>query len=269
MKRERGKARACWICGLWLILLFACRLTGVSADVGVPVPMYWQQLDENNHPLEPVSRQMRSYTGGHPQYGPQQCYNGQAWCIRTSVNWRISHYHLDTAVNGDLTDDQKVRADRYCEATYSAATEANRFARTTGVYNCHGYAIGRTDIWVSDINKLNVDDYDAHFTNWPNMQVGVGHLTYEPGNGHSSIISAFSDDPGPHGEPFKKIDKVKQKCAQYGFYETAPAAFAEYGTPKYLWTPKPPRGQAPELPPELSVPTDTEALGGWTTSDPP
>lgn len=244
---------------LGLGVLATSRSALVLADVGIPFDRPWYQLDENGQPLEPVTRQLRSYMR---LYGPDTCYKDQPWCIRTRDGTKVLHWHLDTDVNGDLTELEKERADRYFEATYPGAKPDERFGRSSAFYNCHGYAIDRTDIWVRAFGRVLAKDYVSGPLWWPSIQPGVTLVTYS--RDHTSVVSAASDYEGPHGELRKRIDKVKQKCGGYGKYETDPYAFSpdKYGDPSRCWNPKP-EGEATgqsleEKCPEFTVPADTE-----------
>ena len=94
------------MCGLAIFVLRPCLLLAANGDTySIRVG---QRYDGENH--TPVSRrfvQYRDTTG-------TTCYQGQAWCCKTSHDSvRLSHDHLDTEYNGDLTSTQKTRANNY------------------------------------------------------------------------------------------------------------------------------------------------------------
>jgi len=178
---------------------------------------------EGDQNLATVSRQFRQYR----DTTPDTCYGGANWCCKTTTeSVKLSHDHLDTDVNGDLSATEKTRADTGLEWTYAWASSSNRKASASAVTNCHGWALDRSSVWLVDSSTMFSKDYTSKSLG--NLQVGdrCAHQT-----NHTSKITELGT--GDCDE--QVVTKVEQKCGRYGRYETGPNDITEYGGPVGYW----------------------------------
>ena len=145
--------------------------------------------------------------------GPDVCYGGQDWCVRTSQNSDVGHYHFTQ----DFTTQERDRAELYLREVNpdSQYIIGDTLTLPTTDYNCHAMALtGRTDIWVVNQALVLFDDY--HFATGP---PAVGQVM-KHAHDHSSIISGVQQ--GPMGYV---STKVISKWGGWGRYESSPAIY--------------------------------------------
>jgi len=198
------------------------RADGVLAANGDTFWYDWGQR-ENNQNLEPVSRRFRTYV----DTSQQTCYTDACWCCRTNNSYvKLAHYHLDTVYNSDLISTEKTRANTYLE--YYSSWADNRTASAHAEYNCHGWALETSSVWLVDPATMFDHDYDEK--SYDDAQVGdrVQHQ-YD----HTSKITVINTICG-----IKVIAEVEQKCGRYGRYKTGPYEIADYGDPVKYWRKK-------------------------------
>ena len=83
---------------------------------------------------EEVRRQYRIYE----DTSATTCYNGASWCCKCvlGAKARISHHHLDTLVNGDLTIAEKLMANSWHENDVAYASPSNRIGHSAAHQTC-------------------------------------------------------------------------------------------------------------------------------------
>lgn len=207
------------------VMVMVCLLLATAggtalADVGTPVYLYVRQTDENGEEVDSVQKWYLDY----PNPGVSEtCYHDQPWCVTTSTGTRIIHKHLDTDVNGDLTQVQRERANRWYEKHIAGAKSENRLADASCVYNCFSYVFGDTGVMLG-ANYRSYYGTDYRIVPLGSPDVAAGAICDHYGR-HTSIAVEVDVVENPPYADITVIKKVRQKCYLYGIYVSGPNDF--------------------------------------------
>jgi hypothetical protein len=203
--RPSGKLPAV-LCALCVVTLFPCS-SAVGEDNGVPFSVLVGQTDNNT-----TGVLLFYMTYLDTSVEEETCYEEQDWCCKTSMDYLITHWHLD---GDNLTSSEKSKADTFFEL-YWGYSSSDRVSSADGEMNCHGYSTDK-GVVVIDIWTLLTDDY--YSVEVP--QVADIVLYAYPAN-HTAVISEICGT----------TTNVRGKGGVYGVYETG---ISEQGTPSTYW----------------------------------